>query len=74
MRRFVLFVTAILIAACTDIYVDTETTVVADGEYALHRRRCGQKAGFPAAGDEPGSQYHRFQVYRCEAGPDRGGY
>lgn len=36
MKRFVLFVTAILIAACTDIYVDTETAVVADGEYALN--------------------------------------
>ena len=34
----------------------------------------GQKAGLFAAGDEPGDQHHRLQVYRCAPCPDRCGY
>ena len=47
----------------------TEAAIFAD-----YRRSGGQKAGLSAAGDEPGGQYHRFQVYGRESGPDRGGY
>ena len=32
------------------------------------------KAGFPAAGDEPGGQHHRLQVHRCASCTDRCGY
>ena len=48
--------------------------VAVDEHHALRRWRCGQKAGFPAAGDEPGGQHHWLQVYRCKFGADCCGY
>ena len=33
----------------------------------------GRKAGLSAAGNEPGGQHHRLQVYRCASGTGRGG-
>ena len=57
----------------TEAAIFADRVAVDEETVRLRRGACGEKAGFPGPGDEPGDQYHRLQGPEPGNRPGRGG-